>query len=440
MSIFKAYDVRGLYPSEINEKYIRKVGRAFASFIKGGKIGVGRDMRLSSPPLAAEFAEGLREGGADTVDLGMISTPMLYFAVGKLGLAGGANVTASHNPPEYNGLKLCRENAIPIGSDSGLGEIEKLADSSPKPASKKGKASKADIAEEYEKHIRKFISESKPIKVVIDAGNGMVGPSLGRILPGLKSKFVTMYMDPDGNFPHHEANPIKIENLKDLIARVKAEKADMGAAFDGDADRCVFVDEKGAMIPGDLATAVLAREIFRKSGPGPVVYDLRSSMVVEEEIKALGGTPVREKVGHSFIKATMRRENAVFGGELSGHYYFKENYTSDNAEIAFFSLFSIVSSSDKPLSAIVAPVNRYFASGEINFKVQDKDGMINRLASEFSNGKQDTLDGITVKFDTWWFNVRKSNTEPMLRLNLEGRTKADMDKGLKMVKKILENP
>ncbi len=439
MSIFKAYDVRGVYPSEIDEAKARQIGRAFARFIGKGRIGVGRDMRVSSPALAAEFKEGVRDGGLDVVDLGMISTPMLYFAVGSLGLDGGANVTASHNPPQYNGLKLCRKDAVPVGSDSGLADIERMSGETPAPCARGG-ISRADVADAYEKHLLAFLAEKKPVKVVIDCGNGMAGPSLERVIRRLKSKVVTMYMDPDGTFPNHEANPIKAENMRDLMARVKKEKADMGAAFDGDGDRCVFVDEKGNMISGDILTARLAREVVRKTGPAPVVYDLRSSMAVEEEIKALGGKPVREKVGHSFIKATMRKEGAVFGGELSGHYYFRDNYTSDNAEIAFISLFNIVSSSEKPLSEIVKPVNRYFVSGEINFNVEDKDGMIERLSAEFKDGAQDSLDGITVRYPDWWFNVRKSNTEPMLRLNLEGKSKSFMDKGLARVKKVIGKP
>jgi phosphomannomutase len=440
MSIFKAYDIRGLYPEEINEEKVRRIGRAFARFLGGGPVGVGRDMRTSSPSLAREFIEGVREGGADAVDLGMTSTPKLYFAVGRLGLRGGANVTASHNPAKYNGLKLCREEAAPIGSDSGLGEIRALSQEPWEPGGAMGNCETTDVSDDYLAHVLSFADVQRPLRVVVDNANGMGGPTLERLFPGLGCDFVPLYMDPDGTFPNHEANPIKPENLSELVARVKSEKADLGASFDGDADRCAFVDEKGTIVPGDVTTALLARHVLGKTGPKPVVYDLRSSMAVEEDVKALGGRPIRERVGHSFIKATMRREGAVFGGELSGHYYFLDNYCADSAVIAFVTLLSILSATDRTLSELVAPIRRYFPSGELNFRVEDKDGMIERLAGHFADGEQDFLDGITVRYPAWWFNVRKSNTEPMLRLNLEGRTEADRGEGLRRLQDVLGTP
>jgi phosphomannomutase len=434
MGIFKAYDVRGLYPQEIGEDVVRKIGNAFAAFLGRGPIVIGRDMRPSSVPLSEALMAGIRAAGADVVELGMCTTPMCYFATGKLEAAGGVMVTASHNPAQYNGLKFCRERAIPVGSASGLADVERAATSG-KPevrAAKPGGARKYEIVPEYAAFLRAQAGRIAPLKVAIDTGNGSVGPFVERCLGGFGLSIVPLFFEPDGTFPNHEANPLKHENLLALIDAVRRERCALGIAFDGDGDRCAFVDEKGAAVSGDMVTALIARQVLARE-KGPIIYDLRSSRAVREEIEKAGGTAVEERVGHAFIKATMRARSALFAGELSGHFYFHENWNAESAMLAAIRILELVSATGKPLSALVAEVDRYPRTGEVNFRIEDKDGALKRLEVEFKGAEITRLDGVTLRFPTWWCNVRKSNTEPLLRLNLEADTPALLEEAKKRV-------
>lgn len=432
MPLFKAYDVRGIVPDELNEDIAYRIGRATAEFLKTRRIVVGRDMRASSGPLSKALCKGITDTGTDVIWIGQCSSPMCYFAVGRYGYGGGVMVTASHNPAKYNGMKFCRENAIPVGSDGGLKDIEKrvaeLGEQKvpPPKAVRKGKIVKKAILNDYVRHVLSFAEGIKPFRIVMDAGNGMTGkflPALLKKLPQLKVK--KMYFKPDGSFPHHEADPLKDENIRDLQREVLATRPDLGIAFDGDGDRVAFVDEKGARVPNDLISALIAREMLAKK-KAPMVYDLRSSWVVKEEVLKHGGTPLESRVGHSFIKALMRKHDAMFGGELSGHYYFKDNYFADSADIAWLKILNVLSKENRPFSEVAAPLRRYHATGEINFHVSDKDGIIRNLKQKYGNGEISEKDGITVRFPDWWFNVRPSNTEPVLRLNLEAKTRGLM--------------
>ena len=427
MSIFKAYDIRGKVPSELEPQLAKKIGFHFARLLEARKLVVGRDMRTHSPQIQAAVIEGIRDAGCDVLDIGLASTPMAYFAVGSQPCDGGLVVTASHNPGEYNGMKLCRAGAAPISGASGIAELEQLCKQElPPAAAKRGGLAQLDLLAEYAAHVARFARVEKPLKVAIDASNGMAGHTLPPILARLKQLSAeTLFMTPDGTFPNHEANPLKEHNLDPVRALVKKSGARFGVGFDGDADRCCFVDESGRTVPNDLMTALLARVQLARHPGAAVVYDLRSSWVVREEIARAGGRPLRDRVGHSFIKATMRKEKAVFGGELSGHFYFADNYTCDSGEIAFATAASLLASSDKPFSELVAGLRRYHASGEINFEVADKDALLREVRKRYKDGRQDELDGITVEYGDlgaapwWWFNLRASNTEPLLRLNLE---------------------
>ncbi|MBI3847974.1 MAG: phosphomannomutase/phosphoglucomutase [Planctomycetes bacterium] len=445
MGPFKAYDIRGVYGPELNEDLARKIGFATATHLGAGPstppIVVGRDMRPSSPAMAKAAMEGITLAGANVIDIGLAPTPMAYFAIGSLGAAGGLQVTASHNPAKYTGFKVCREQAIPIGSDSGLAEIEQLATSGEMtPAATPGTVEEKNILDAYRDHVLRFADRDlRPIRIVIDAGNGMAGYTLPRLFEKLPGKLTPMFFELDGTFPNHEANPLKPENTAALRAKVVEMKADLGAAFDGDGDRVAFVDETGKIVPSDIMTALIARAVLKRQ-PTAIVYDLRSSLVVAEEIEKWGGRPIREKVGHAFIRATLRRENGFFGGELSGHYYFAENYFSDSAEIAFLLVWNLMSEEMLKLSALVRPLKRYVQSGELNFHVEDKDGKIEELRRTFPDARIDDLDGITVQYDDWWFNVRKSNTEPLLRLNLEADGRDRYNEVLPRVLALLGKP
>ena len=340
-------------------------------------------------------------------------------------------VTASHNPAKYNGMKFCGKGAVPIGSDSGLKEIEKRVwelvekRSSLGDSSGKRKAIPKKILGDYVKHVLSFAQDIKPMSLVMDSGNGMTGKFLPAILKKLPLKVKRMYFKPDGTFPHHEADPLKDENLRDLQAEVLKHKAGLGIAFDGDGDRVAFVDERGQRVPNDLISALIAREVLAKT-KAPIVYDLRSSWVVKEEILKWGGTPIESRVGHSFIKALMHKHNAVFGGEVSGHYYFKDNYFADSADIAWINILNLLSKENRPFSQVVAPLRRYYASGEINFHVRDKDAVLRRLKAKYNDGQISEKDGVSVHYKDWWFNVRPSNTEPVLRFNLEAKSQETM--------------
>ena len=437
MGIFKAYDIRGLYPSQIDEDTCYRVGFHLAQLLDAKRLVVGQDMRVHSPGLADAVSRGMRDAGCDVIRLGLSSTPMAYHAIATLECDGGLCVTASHNPGEYNGMKLCRAGAKPISAANGILDLERLcAGAAPVPVEKLGIEDHVDLLENYADHVASFSKIDKPIKVAIDVANGMAGNALSRVLsriPNIEAS--VMLEDMDGNFPVHEANPLIEENLDGLRELVKSSGARIGIAFDGDADRCCFVDETGATISADLMTGLLAPG-FVTTPDTPIVYDLRSSWAVKEEISTAGGRPIRDRVGHSFIKATMRENGAVFGGELSGHFYFEANHTCDSGMIAMVTTLNFLSlpeNRDQPVSALLADLRRYHSTGEINFRVEDKDAAIASLKQKYSSGKQDELDGITVEFgdlsdpDWWWFNVRCSNTEPLLRLNLEASTAAARD-------------
>lgn len=427
MGIFKAYDIRGLVPSELDADLARKIGHAFTRRIEAKRLVIGRDMRTHSPEIQAAVIEGMLDAGADVVDIGLASTPMAYFAIGSQDCDGGLVVTASHNPGEYNGMKLCGRGATPISAANGITDIGEMCEEPyPGPVAKRGTLSTIDLYADYCAHVAKFADMTGQTRIAIDASNGMAGHTLPGILERLPQvEAHTMLMEPDGTFPVHEANPLKEENLDHVRELIASSGAQFGVSFDGDADRCCFVDETGRTVPADLMTALLAR-IYLARGEGvPIVYDLRSSWVVKEEIERAGGIAIRDRVGHSFIKATMRERGAAFAGELSGHFYFADNFTTDSGVLAMVSAINVVSSAGQPLSELVADLRRYHATGEINFRVADKEAAIAGLVSTYADGKQDTLDGITVEFgdldsdEWWWFNVRLSNTEPLLRLNLE---------------------
>jgi phosphomannomutase len=439
--IFKAYDIRGTYPDQLNEETARRIGNAFAQFIGGKRYVVGRDMRLSSDKVARALIDGMTDAGADCTDVGVIETPMSYFAIGYYGFDGGVMTTASHNPAKYNGFKLSREKAIPLSEETGIAEIEKMVNENRYyKADKKGSIVAKDVFPDYRKHVLAFAEEVKPLTVVIDAGNGMGGKVLPFIFTETPIKIVPLYFELDGSFPNHEANPLKPQNMVDLQKKVAEARCDFGVAFDGDADRVIFVDENARTIGPDLLTALIAKEVLAKEKGASILYDLRSSRIVPETIEAAGGKPVRERVGHAFMKATLRETGAVFGGELSGHYYFRDNYCADSGVIAFIKILNLLSSTGEKLSSLLEPLKKYHQSGEINFEVEDKDAKIEEIARDFSDGEIDYLDGITVQYKDWWFNVRKSNTEPVLRLNAEADTADLLEKGKGRLMKLLGAP
>ena len=442
--IFKSYDIRGIYPGELNEEKAQKIGFAIVDFLKQVKgtvknIVVGRDMRVSSPSLADALIKGITNAGANVIDIGLVSTEATYFSVGYYKYDGSVMVTASHNPAEYNGFKICREQAVPISLDTGLSKIAHLAKQVHIVSKRCGTIVKKDVLQDYKNHVLNFVQNTKPLHVVVDAGNGMAGKMIPLVFEGLPCKLTMLYPELDGTFPNHPPDPLVVENIKELQLTVQKVGADLGVAFDGDADRCVFVDEKGQVITNDLITALIAIKFLTMEPKATIIYDLRSSRIVREEIIAAGGIPYRERVGHSHIKATMREKNAVFGGELSGHYYFKDNYYADSGIIALIETLNILSERDDKFSNILAPLRRYYSTGEINFEVVDKDEKIKKLSERFANGRVDYLDGVTVEYDDWWFNVRKSNTQPLLRLNLEAKTKEIMESNMREVVKVIKS-
>jgi phosphomannomutase len=438
VSIFKAYDVRGVYPEELNEELARRIANAFAVYVGKGPIVVGRDMRVSSPSISAAAIDGVTAAGMDVIDIGMCTTPMNYFAIGHLEAAGGLMTTASHNPAKYNGFKISREKAIPFSYETGIGELQKIVEAGKyREAGRKGSVSTKEVAQAYIEHVLASAGKIRPLKLVIDAGNGITGMFLPMLLEKLPCDVTAMYFEPDGTFPNHEANPLKPENVADLQEKVKEIGADLGIAMDGDGDRCAFVDENGRTVSSDIVTALIAREVLAHEPGAGILYDLRSSRAVPEEVLANGGRPVRSRVGHAYMKTIMREQDIPFGGELSGHYYFKENYYADSGFIAMVKVLTLLSESGKPFSEMIRPLKRYYATGEVNFTVADKDAKIAELAGKFADAGIDYLDGITVSYKRWWFNVRKSNTEPVLRLNLEAETARLRDEMAEKVKKLL---
>ena len=435
-SVFKAYDVRGLYPSEVTEDLFHKLGRAFVAYLGPGRYAVTRDMRLSSPSLTAAFIAGAREQGGDIVDVGLAGTDMMYFAVAADGLDGGAQVTASHNPGEYNGCKMVRKEAFPLSGESGIKEMKEmiLGGTIPPPAATPGRLETGDVMDRYVAHVMSFIDASaiRPFNVVLDAGSGVAGLVAPRLFDALPCKTTRLCFEVDGTFPNHEANPLIEENRRDITERVIAEGADIGIAWDGDADRCFFIDGSGEFIAGDFITALLA-EAFLMRHPGTtVIYDVRASYAVKDIVAQYGGRALMNRVGHAFIKRRMREEDAIFGGEVTGHYYFKDNFYADNGFIPALLLLELMSKKGKSLRDLLEPLRaKYFISGEINTKVpnmQVVDEKIEQLAREYASGKVYRLDGVSAEFDDWHFNVRPSNTEPLLRLNLEGLTPEIMEK------------
>ncbi len=435
-AIFKAYDIRGVYPDELDEEVARCIGVAFAAFVESDRLAVGRDMRASSPSLAEAFTEGVTAAGVDVLDLGLVSTDACYFASGHFDVPA-AMFTASHNPARYNGLKLCRAEAVPIGVESGLAEIRKSAesaDSIPR-ESPQGTVEEVDILEEYASHCRSFVDEEalKPLKVAIDAGNGMAGVTVPVTFAPLPFEVEPLYFDLDGTFPNHPANPIEEANLADLQQLVRDKGCDVGIAFDGDADRIFLVDEKGELVSGSLTTAMVAERVLKKYPGQSIIYNLICSWAVPEVIEENGGKPIRSRVGHSYIKALMAETGAAFAGEHSGHYYFRDNYRADSGMIAALLVLEGMSVASMALSESLEPFRRYYASGEINSEVDAQEGMIEELAEAYGDGKLDRTDGLTAEFEDWWFNARPSNTEPLLRLNLEARTKSLKDDKVKEV-------
>jgi phosphomannomutase len=434
-AIFKAYDIRGIYPEDLDAEAARAIGRAVARFLGRSPVVVGRDMRESGGPLGDALEQGLLGEGADVVDVGRVATPMVYFATAARHAAGGVMITASHNPGRYNGFKVCREEAIPVGIETGLAEIGDLARSTlgaPNPAPR-GEIRQDRVQEGYFESLLKLFPSRPSLRVVIDAGNGIAGEAVSGLLDRLPLQLTRLYFEPDGSFPNHEADPLKRENLEDLIREVQHREADLGVAFDGDGDRAVFVDEKGEPVPADLMTAALTQAAFDHALLGaeagaPIVYDLRSSRVVPEVIRGCGGVPVRSRVGHAFIKQRIRDEGAIFGGELSGHYYFRfpAGYVADDGTAAFLLLLEALALTEKPLSNLWRPFQRYSQSGEINRRVKDVSGVLRRIREVFSDGRADELDGLTVEYPDWWFNVRPSNTEPLLRVNVEAQSDRDL--------------
>jgi phosphomannomutase len=426
--VFKAYDVRGLYPSELDEEGAFAIGRAFVEQFEPKSIAVGRDMRVSSPSIAAAVIEGATEGGSEVKDIGMIGTEMLYFAVGELGLDGGITVTASHNPKDYTGMKIVRRGALPVGGDSGLLEIRDRAAalSGQGPPGQRGQtpvAEKVDIYPAFVEKVLSFIDPSavKPLRIVVDAGNGMAGAMLSPVLERLPVDAVRCFFEPDGTFPNHEPNPLLPENREFIIGKVLEEKADLGIAFDGDADRCLFVDDTGEFVPGDFVTALLAESILEREHGAKIIYDVRASWAVRDPIERAGGIPLMNRVGHAFIKLRMREEGAVFAGEVSGHYYFRDFNQADSGTIPALLMLELVSKRDKRLSELLRPYReRYFLTGELNMPVEDVALKLQELKEHFAGqGEISHLDGISVTADDWHMNVRPSNTEPLLRLNLE---------------------
>ncbi len=433
-AIFKAYDVRGLYPSEIDESAARAIGSAFVAYLKAARVGVGRDMRLSSPALAAAFIEGAAAQGADIVDYGMIATDMLYFAVARDGLDGGVQLTASHNPKQYNGMKMVRREAFPLSGDDGLADIRDMVASgtTPPPAKQPGRVAQKDVVASYVDHVMGFIDPAiiKPFNVVLDAGSGMGGLVAPKLFDRLPCRTTRLCFEIDGRFPNHEANPLIEENRRDIVEAVVARKADVGIAWDGDADRCFFIDGSGEFVPGDFVTALLAEAFLLKHPSATIIYDLRASYAVKDTVARLGGTALMNRVGHAFFKQRMRETNAIFGGEVTGHYYFRDNFYADNGFIPALLMLELMSKKNQSLHELLAPLRaRYFISGEINTKLasmSDVPAKLELLAERYADGGQYKLDGLSVEYDDWHFNVRPSNTEPLLRLNLEATTEARM--------------
>jgi phosphomannomutase len=430
--IFKAYDVRGLYPDQLDEEVAYRIGRAFARVLAEAeekdprelRVAVGRDMRLSAPAMSERYMQALRDAGADVLDIGMAATEVLYYTVGSRDLDGGLACTASHNPRPYTGAKMVKRGAIALSGDAGIGELRELVESGePGPALEPpGALRQLEVGDDFRRYVLGFIDASQilPMKVVLDGGNGMAGPMVGPILASFPIDQVTTYWEPDGEFPDHEPNPLLPENRRFVVEKVLEEGADLGIAWDGDADRCFFIDDTGEFVAGDFLTALLAESICAKEPGARILYDVRASRAVRDVVKRAGGTADVNRVGHAFFKARMREEGAAFGGEVSGHYYFRDFYCADSGTIPALLILELLSVKGRKLSELLSPLrDRYFISGEINSEVSDQEAKMREIAEHYSDGELSWLDGVSVDYDDWHFNVRPSNTEPLLRLNLE---------------------
>jgi phosphomannomutase len=430
--VFKAYDVRGVYPGEIDEEGAYAVGRAYVEEFEPRRIAVGHDMRISSPSMANAVVQGTLDGGADVVDIGMIGTEMLYFAVGSLGLDGGVTVTASHNPKEYTGMKIVRRGALPVGGDSGLQEIRSRSARGFGEVRSRGAIREEDVYPGWAEKVLSLIEPQavEPLRVVIDAANGMAGAMLPPVLERLPVHAIRCYFEPDGTFPDHEPNPLLPENREFIVAKVLEEGADLGIAFDGDADRCFFVDDAGEFVPGDFVTALLAEAMLENEPGATILYDVRASWAVPDTIEVAGGRALVNRVGHAFIKHRMRQENAAFAGEVSGHYYFRDYFQADSGVVPMLLVLELVSRKGRRLSEILAPFReRYFLTGELNTPVADVAVKLQELKERFGpEGEISHLDGISLTAANWHMNVRPSNTEPLLRLNLEARSRELMER------------
>jgi phosphomannomutase len=428
--IFKAYDIRGIYPAEIDERIARDVGQAFAAYLRAGRVAVAHDMRLSSPALADAFIDGVRAQGADVVDYGLAGTDMLYFAVASGGFDGGAVITASHNPKDYNGMKMVRREAFPLSGEAGISDIRDMivGGTIPPPSAVPGRVSRSDMLEDYVRHVLSFIDPAaiQPFHAVLDAGNGIGGLVAPHLFDRLPCRTTRLCFEVDGTFPNHEANPLIEENRRDIVERVVAERADVGIAWDGDADRCFFIDGQGGFVPGDFVTALLAEAFLLRHPGATIIYDLRASYAVKDTVARYGGKALMNRVGHAFFKRRMREENAIFGGEVTGHYYFRDNFYADNGFIPALLILELMSRKAETLEALLAPLRaKYFISGEINTTVGSMRAVeekLDALAARYADGNVYRLDGVSAEYPDWHFNVRPSNTEPLLRLNLEATT------------------
>ena len=437
--IFKAYDIRGIYPDELNEDIAYKIGQAFVEFTHAKKVVVGRDVRLSSPALSRSLIKGIIDQGADVIDIGVVSTPMLYLAVISYQDSCGIMVTASHNPKEYNGFNLCERNTVMLNENTGIKEIRNLVLKGKFEKKNPGQIIETNFLREYTESILKLVNcqKIKGLKIVIDAGNSVAGLIIPEIFKRIDCGLVPLYFKPDGNFPNHGPNPLDSESLSGLQNVVKKECADLGVAFDGDADRLIFVDEKGRCISGDLITALLAKDILKEDRGKKIMYSLNSSRIVRETIQKSGGVPIVSRVGSAFIKDQMRKEKAIFAGEVSGHYYFKTLDYTDNADLVMLKVMEILSKEKKTLSELIRPFKKYWQSGEMNFEVEDKQAKILEIEKEYSGGRISHLDGLTVEYKDWWFNIRPSNTEDLLRLVVEAETEGLMKEKVKEIRKII---
>ena len=434
-AIFKAYDVRGIHPDQITADVAHRIGRAFVAYLGASRIAVGRDMRIAAPEIASAFIDGALAQGADVTDFGLIGTDMLYYGVARDGFDGGAEITASHNPKDYIGMKLVRAQALPLSGDSGIGEICDMVvhDTIPAPATPSpGARTEAALLDDYVDHVLSFIDVAvvNPFRLVLDAGSGMAGLMAPALFDRLPCTTTRLCFNVDGTFPHHEANPLIEANRRDIVERVTVERADAGIAWDGDADRCFFIDGGGTFVAGDFITALLAEAFLRKTPGAKIVYDVRASLAVPDTVTRFGGTALVNRVGHAFFKARMRAEDALFGGEVTGHYYFRDNFFADNGMIPALLLLELMSVRGESLSELLAPLRaKYFLSGEINTEMPGMDAVamtLDRLVDRYTDARISRLDGVSVDSDTWRFNVRPSNTEPLLRLNLEATTEQEM--------------